>query len=132
MTTRHPAMLLGLPATSAPPVPRIARASILAWTRAALVRMWERRRLAELDDRANHSGGCDRWLTGIDDVRARCEITESVGGGTPASPRHGARRRTIHDLQCRVGQSRGWCAFAHHDAVGNAFANCSTYSVTPP
>jgi uncharacterized protein YjiS (DUF1127 family) len=59
MTTRHPAMLLGLPATSAPPVPRIARASILAWTRAALVRMWERRRLAELDDRAL----CDIGIT---------------------------------------------------------------------
>ena len=64
--------------------------------------------------------------------RARCEITESVGGGTPASPRYGARRRTNHDLQCRGGQSRGLCAIAHHDAVGNAFANCSTYSVTPP
>ena len=37
-------------------------------------------------------------------------------GDAPTLPRHGARRRTIHDLQCRPWQSRGWRAFARHDA----------------
>ena len=32
-------------------------------------------------------------------------------------PRHGARRRTIHDLRCRCQGNRGWRAFARHDAV---------------
>jgi len=56
----------------------------------------------------------------------------SVMAGPPGQSPGAGFRPAILGFTDRNTESRGWCAFARHDAVGNAFVNGSTYSVTLP
>ena len=56
----------------------------------------------------------------------------STRDDAPDFPRHGAQRRTIHDLQCRSKKSRGGRRCARDDVGKVGRPDCSDYSPADP